>query len=272
MKHVSHLIIETVELSHSDGATTAKRKGFRTRFAEISSGKQLAKVVAGQIPYFYRQPEKIAADFAARHDALEMIYDLTTKVPTSTKFQNSHFGEILSALYLEDVLQLRRLYCKLTLLTAENTNAHKMDGLFVDTSTIPFSYFWVEAKTSILPTNKTAFNGHRHGILKQLIQSLDGYDEQDQRFDFVAIRDNLDSAFNPSEAAQIKNDLTPPGPTISYLGMAAINDSTISKEDDDWILSTSCKRTFTFRGLTVTNLAGCAREAYGHILKVAEKN
>jgi hypothetical protein len=272
VKHVSHFIIETVELSHSAGAATAKRTGFRARFAEAADRKLLAKVVAGQIPYFYRQPAKIAADFVARRDALEMIYDLTTKVPTSPKFQNSHFGEILSALYLEDVLQLRRLYCKLTLLTAENTNAHKMDGLFVNTATSPFSYFWVEAKTSILPTSKTRFTGHRHGILRQLIESLDGYGEQDKRFDFVAIRDNLDSAFNTSEAAQITDDLVPPGPAISYLGMAAINDSTTCTEDDDWILSASCKRTFAFRGLTVTDLACCARTAYSEILKLTEKN
>jgi len=111
MKHVSHLIIEAAELTHSAGLIFAKRKGYRCRFAEHHDGKDLAKVVAGQIPYFYRDPGKIASDFAARHDALEMIYDLATKVPNSQKFQNSHFGEILSALYLEDVLQLRRLYC-----------------------------------------------------------------------------------------------------------------------------------------------------------------
>lgn len=262
--------MESVELVHSGSGTTALRKGFRSRLGENVNGHELVAIVAGQIPYFYRQPDKIAADFKARHDAIEMIYDLAIKVPTSEKFQTSHFGEILSALYLESVLHLKRLYCKLTLLSSENTNAHKMDGLFVDTSTNPFSFFAVEAKTSILPTSATPFKGHRFGILKQMVASLHGYTEEDKRFDFVAIRDSLENHFTESEAAQIRKDLIPPGPLLSYIGMASINEATVCSEDDSFILTEPCQRDFVFHSITVIDLAIAAKKSFEQVLKLKQ--
>jgi hypothetical protein len=264
-------VSENIDLKVSDNKLTVVRSGWRSILNDVASDHNLHKYLAGQIPYFYRSPDKIAADFQARHDALEMIIDLTTKLPTSPKFQNSHCGEILCALYLEDVLKLRRLYSKLTLTTSENTNVHKMDGFFVDTTTSPYSYIAVEAKSSVLPTAKSKFTGHRHGILGQMIESLGNYSQHDTRFDYVAIRDNLDSHFTSDEAKTIKADLVPPGPNqLSYFGMAAFNQSTVHQKDDDFILTEQCANNFSYRALAVTDLSQLAQNAYQALVKFKE--
>jgi hypothetical protein len=53
-----------------------------SRFADEFNGHHLSHVVAGQIPYFYREPAKIAADFAARHDALpdQLVFESTRQI------------------------------------------------------------------------------------------------------------------------------------------------------------------------------------------------
>ena len=205
--------------------------------AIISDGSQpfdLVYHLSGQLPYFYREPARIAEDFAARHNALEMLADLAIRLPTHPQFQNSHCGEILAALFLEEALGLKRLYCKLSLTTSQNTNAHKMDAFFVELSDdAPYRYFAVEAKCSIQPTQSDRpFRGHRSGILRQLVKSLDSYTTLDRRFDFALIRDNLErDAFTEAQRTTIRRDLVPPGPLrLTYLGTATINRSTISAD------------------------------------------
>jgi hypothetical protein len=255
----------TVALNPSNSSVTLVRSGSRITLKEEHDGHPLSRYIAGQIPYYYREPKAIGADFAARHDALEMILALFSQSPTTAKFQNSHCGEILSSIFLEDVVGYRRLLCKLTLTTAEDTNVHKMDGFFVKTTCDPFQYLFVEAKTSILPTDKTKFSGHRHGILKQMITSLGAYDKVDERFDFTRIRDNLEQGFSPSEAKQIRSDLVPPGPSnASYVGVAVTNKQTIDQGDDDYILSAASNKKFDFYGLVVVDLKQLAQESYQH--------
>lgn len=259
---LSNFVYETVELKNQNKSLSAIRSGFRSYIKKDSNDK-LAKHLAGQIPYFYRSPDKIADDFKGRHDALESIYDLVAKLPDSPKFRNSHCGEILCAIYLTDILGFKMLYSKLTLLTAENTNIHKMDAMFVDTSSNDYKYFFVEAKCSILPTTKTKTKTHKSGILKQMISSLDNYKESDKRFDFTTIRDNLDKeTFTTEEAKKIKKELFPPGPNLSYIGMAAINEITVNQNDDNYILSESCAKDFTFRAVVVSDLGSLAHNAY----------
>jgi hypothetical protein len=255
----------TVVLKPSDSSVTVVRTGSRITLKEEHDGHPLSRYIAGQIPYYYRAPTAIGADFAARHDAIEMVLALFSQSPTTVKFQNSHCGEILSSIFLEEVVGYRRLFCKLTLTTAEDTNVHKMDGFFVKATSDPFEYLFVEAKTSILPTEKTTFSGHRHGILKQMITSLGSYDKIDERFDFTRIRDNLEQNFLPAEAKQIRSDLVPPGPSnASYVGVAVTNQQTIDQRDDDYILSAACNKTFDFYGLVVFDLKKLAQESYRH--------
>jgi hypothetical protein len=189
--------VQPYDLTVSSTTLTVVRAGRRSHLKDGSSAHPLAHHLAGQLPYFYREPGKLAKEFAEemarRRNALDLLYDLTIKMPTTPKFQQSHCGEILSALFLEEVLGLRRLMCKLTLTTAENTNVHKMDGFFVDTTKEPFTFYAVEAKSSILPTAETSAKGHRYGILRQLIGSLENYGAVDERFDFTTVRDNLEA-------------------------------------------------------------------------------
>jgi hypothetical protein len=269
---LNQYLVKEYALAASSTTLTVVREGRRSHLKDGSSDHPLSHHLAGQLPYFYREPEKLAKEFAeemaARRNALDLLYDLTVKMPTTPKFQQSHCGEILSALFLEEILGLRRLMCKLTLTTAENTNVHKMDGFFVNT-TEPFTFYAVEAKSSILPTPKTPAKGHRHGILRQLIDSLENYGAVDERFDFTAVRDNLEASFNEAEAKAIKSALFPPGPkNLVRLGMAVINESTVDSKDDDFILTEVCPVTFNFRAITVADLSNLAQTAYDKVFKL----
>lgn len=270
---IKDFLIDEVEITLSDQTVTILRQGWRSTLNCVPSKYDLAHCLAGQIPYFYRSPDKIAEDFISRANALEIFVDLATKAPTSPKFQQSHCGEIIAALYLENVLGFRRLYSKLTLTTSENTNVHKMDGFFVDTRQSPYTYIAVEAKSSIRPTEKSGFSGHRYGILKQIIESLQNYDSGDKRFDLTVIRDNLEKfAYSAEEQTQIKKDLMPPGPEkLVHIGMATINESTVSEKDDIFILCEPCIKAFTYRSVVVADLSELVKKAYGlvHELKKA---
>lgn len=255
----------TVDIESSCLTVKKVRAGRRTFLKSDHDGRKLSRYLGGKLPYHYRTPEKIGEDFGAEHDALEMVWSLFAQAPTSPSFQNSHCGEILSSIYLEEVLGYRKLYSKLTLTSSEDTNVHKMDGFFVKTEGAEFEYLLVEAKSSILPTAKTRFSGHRHGILKQMLTSIDGYDKEDERFDFAKIRDNLSASFSDKEARQIKRDLIPPGPIkCSFLGMAVVNSSTVHSADDDFIISSVISHPFDFSAVIVEDLATLASESYRH--------
>lgn len=266
---LNNLVREEYVLKASDPKLPVVREGRRTLLDESNGDWSVAHHVAGQLPYFYREPKSIARDFQERRNALDMIRDMVVKLPTTPKFQQSHFGEVLSSIFLEDVLGLRRLFCKLTMTTSENTNVHKMDGFFVDTSTSPFTFFAVEAKSSVLPTVRTKRRSHRSGILKEMTASLENYGPVDERFDFTTIRDNLEHGFSGDEASEIRDELVPPGPhTLRRIGFAVINECTINQDDDDYILTQACPTPFEFRGLTVTDLAELAAAAYREASKL----
>lgn len=270
---LNEYVVNEYALTASDTTLTVVREGRRYHLKDGSDDLPLSHHLAGQLPYFYREPAKLAAEFAVemagRRNALDLLYDLTVRMPTTPKFQQSHCGEILSALLLEEVLGLRRLMCKLTLTTAENTNVHKMDGFFVDTTTEPFTFYAVEAKSSILPTPKTPAKGHRHGILNQMIKSLANYGAVDERFDFTTVRDNLEASFKDAEAKAIRSALFPPGPKkLVRMGMAVINERTVDLKDDDFILTEACPVPFNFRAVTVADLSGLAQTAYDKVFKL----
>lgn len=231
-----------------------------------NNGKiKLSGVVAGHIPYFYRDPEKIGQDFLEQNNALYMIADMFRKAPTTVKFRCSHFGEILASLYIQQVIGYKILIRKLSQTTAENTNVHKMDILCVNTNTKPYEYFWFEGKSSV-----SSKGAHRHGIYKQMRKSLENYRESDKLFDIVKVRDNLSSAdFNDEERTKIRKDLSKPL-DVQFHGIAVINISTICKEDDDFLLSTSSSVKYDVRILALHDLKKTAITAFGDAKKVAD--
>jgi hypothetical protein len=268
---LEHFCAADFDLSVTHSGLTAIRKGRRTIFSDKYKGYSFGKHLSGQLVYHYRPVDGIIADFSSRVSALEAVLALASSIPDSPSFQNSHCGEILAAHFIEERLGFRRLYSKLTLLTSQNTNAHKMDGLFVDTKNFPYTYLFVEAKSSILPTVSTPRKSHRSGILTDMIRSLEVYAQDDPRFEFSRIRDNLEKEFSPEERKIIQADLTPPGPdTLRYFGVSITNKDTVNYEDDDFILSKECHLSFDYHGLVVTDLAMLAEEAYGYWSKAKQ--
>ena len=237
---------------------------------ENGDGDKLSQYVAGRIPYFYRDPAKIAQDFFEQLNAINAIADLCRKLPTEEHFRCSHFGEILSSLYIQEVLEYKILLRKLTQLTAENTNVHKMDVMCVDTKSNPYKYMWFEVKTC--RRHNTVY--HRNGIYKQMKDSLEKYKNGDKRFDFVQIKDNISSSdFTSEEMRKVRKDLDPPGPKLTYHGMAVINISTVDAKDEEYLLSQSSAIDYDVRILTLLDLKAVSEEAYGvyeNIKKVAE--
>lgn len=269
LSKLKNYVAQELVLAPTASGVTAVRDGYRTVFADEHKGYSLGKYLTGQLPQHYRTLEGIASDFGSGNSCLEAMLGMIACMPTVASFQNSHCGEIAAAHFVEEILGYRRLYSKLTMTTSENTNAHKMDGLFVNTSCSPYEYLFVEAKSSILPTKTTKTKTHRSGILASMLKSLHTYDNNDPRFEFTRIRDNLESSFSKEEATKIKSDLTPPGPdNLKFLGISVTNASTVNKDDDDFILSEHCNIDFNYYALVVTDLAELAKDAYGRWAKI----
>ena len=87
--------------------------------------------MANRAPLFYRSPDQIA-DMLREGYFRTAFHETLLQLPTSTHFRDSHFGEILSAIFAEKVIGWRLIYSKLKLLTAENSNPYKMDLMFFD--------------------------------------------------------------------------------------------------------------------------------------------
>ena len=109
----------------------AKRFVHLSRIAHAVEEHQLAEYMADRAPLFYRSPHQIA-DILNEGYFRTAFREALRKLPTSSHFRNSHFGEILSAMFAEEVVGWRLIYSKLKLLTAENTNPFKMDLVFFD--------------------------------------------------------------------------------------------------------------------------------------------
>ncbi|WP_441228858.1 Hachiman antiphage defense system protein HamA [Tardiphaga sp. 20_F10_N6_6] len=261
---LSNYVATEAILTVADSKIVAVRGGSRAILKDEHEGYRLGKHISGKLPYHYRPMEGIVADFASGNSALEAVVDLAANAPTSEKFRNSHCGEILAAEFIESHLGYRRLYSKLTLTTSQNTNVHKMDGLFVKLTQSPVEFLFVEAKSSVLPTPLTKQKKHKSGILKQMVDSLDACSTDDPRFEFARIRDNLDKHFSPDDQAKIRSELTPPGPAnLKFMGVSITNASTVNTGDDDFILSAPCVAPFSYYALVVTDLSELAAHAYG---------
>jgi hypothetical protein len=153
------------------------------------------------------------------------------KLPTSQSFRESHFGEIVASIFAEEVLGLRRLYSKLTVLTAENANAYKMDLLMYDSMSDPLRFVFGEVKCS----PKCAADGlpanHHESCFADLFKSMNKYSKTDRNFDLTAARDNLHE-IPEEDRIRVRAALKPySNATFSYAGFAVIDASTYSPEE-----------------------------------------
>lgn len=252
---------DEITLSIVNSSLQPVRSGWFRQVEDTDGRIDLFRYVGGKLPYYYRRPDNVAQDFLEEHDFLTAIAHMAIRTPTTENFKSTHFAEILCCIYLREVLGYKVLSRKLTQLTSEDTNVHKMDVMCVDVSTTPYRYIWVEAKSS-RQTGRRVY--HNSNIYQQMRNSLANYDVDDMRYDFAHICDNMSSAdFSDAERRIIRQDLlSPTGPDVIFHGMAVINIDTHEQDDVDGLLSTPCPTNFDVRIIALTDLRAIAVEAY----------
>ena len=206
-------------------AEEACRLVWQSEFVTEASGLVLCEYVADRAPLFYRRLEHIVDDLKAGL-FLTAFKDTLARLPSAESFQESHFGEIIAGLFAEDVLGLRRLYSKLSLLTAENSNAFKMDLLLCNPKVQPIEFILGEVKSSTKSAADGMPPGHHKSCFASLFDSFKKYESGDLTFDLTAARDRLDS-LPKEEADRIHAALLPYAErTVKYAGFVVIDTST----------------------------------------------
>ncbi len=111
---------------------------YMSELVRVANGNQLERYIADRAPFFYRDLPSITQSLGDGF-FVSTIKQTLSKLPTSESFRESHFGEIAAGIFAEEVMGLTKLYSKLSLLTAENANAYKMDLVLFDLTLIPLS-------------------------------------------------------------------------------------------------------------------------------------
>ena len=109
------LVCGQVQIHDGEGA---RRRVYLSRIVRSVKGNRLEEYIADRAPLFYRSPDKIV-------DTLDEGYFLTAfrevvrRLPTSSHFRDSHFGEIVAAIVAQEEVGWRLIYSKLRMTTAE---------------------------------------------------------------------------------------------------------------------------------------------------------
>ena len=222
------------------------------------NGVSLSRYVADRAPLFYRDPAKVAADISDGY-FVSAVKATLAKMPTAKSFQESHFAEIASGIFAEEVLGLVRLYSKLTLLTAENANAFKMDLLLCDPKKEPVEFVFGEVKSSI---KSTVPANHHKGIYADLFSSMKKYEDGDRDFDLTAAKDRL--AELPLQlTARIREALKPySGTTVRYAGFVVIDTASYQEGETEVLHTRKSAKELDVDLICVESLAKSGREAY----------
>ena len=129
-------------------ATGARRRVHLSSIVRHAEEQCLEEYLADRAPMFYRSPEKIVETLDQGY-FLTAFREVVRRLPTSSHFRESHFGEILSAIFAQEILGWRLIYSKLRLTTAENSNPYKMDLLFFEPSRALPTIILAEVKSSM---------------------------------------------------------------------------------------------------------------------------
>ena len=157
----------------------AQRLVHVSRLARCAGPDRLEDFMVERAPLFYRSPGHIANMLHAGYFRTA-FREALLQLPTSTHFRDSHFGEILSAIFAEAAIGWHLLYSKLRLLTAENSNPHKIDLLFFDPSQSTPTFIFGEVKSSMkseIPAH------HNKSCYPSLFNSLRDYSNDDLVYD-----------------------------------------------------------------------------------------
>ena len=231
MNHITgliHFIRARREIINGD--EDGVRIVYRTELARNAPQFCIDQYIADRAPYFYRSLDAILRDFRSGL-FLTAIQSTLSRLPTSKSFQESHFGEIVAGIFCQEILELRLLYSKLSLLTAENSNAYKMDLVMYKPSSNPLEFTFGEVKSS----PKMAGNGlpanHHKSCFADLFNTMNHYKLGDQKFDLTAARDNIQQIPEP-DREMVRVALLPySNSVISYAGFVVIDNSTFSESE-----------------------------------------
>jgi hypothetical protein len=236
----------------------------QSHFAMEANGLILSDYVADRAPLFYRRISRIVEDLKMGL-FLTAFRNTLDKLPSAESFRESHFAEIVAGLFAEDIVGLRRLYSKLSLLTAENANAFKMDLLMCNLKTDPVTLVLGEVKSS----TKSAADGlpphHDKSCFADLFQSFKKYESGDLTFDLTAARDNLEG-MPAKEAKRTHAALMPYAErTIKYAGFVVIDRSTQDDAETRALATRKSDKDFDVQLICIESLKDAIDAAYAKL-------
>ncbi len=229
------------------------RSVFRSELLRESEVSTLEAYMADRLPYFYKSPAEIAALFEQGF-FLDAVSKVLLKLPLKESFRESHFGEIISGVYGEEVLGLKLLYSKLRLLTAENANANKMDLLFFRPGSDPTEFIFAEVKSSMKSEADGLPAGHDSSCFSNLFASLNKYRQRDLEFDLALIEERME-VVDAGEAEVIRRSLRPHAERkVEYAGFCVIDKSTSDDDETKLLATRTNKKVFDVDLLCVAEL------------------
>ena len=240
-----------------------------SQFKRFNEDIPIDQYIADKAPFFYRQLNKVI-DSLQDEALLTSVRETLAKLPTSETFQDSHFGEILAGLFCQDILQLKKIYSKLSLLTAENANAFKMDLVLYDPKKEPIEIYFGEVKFSPkLPENGKPVK-HDESCFKDLFDSFNSYTVASQDFDFAAAKDHLDH-LPETDRNRLKEALKPYSKKIyHYLGFTIIDTSTLNNDEISVLATRKNKKEITVDVICLDELPDTVRTVYQQLEKVRD--
>ena len=265
---LSNFVINARAALKSDAK--ALRKVYVSELRGSHDGKTLAAYVADRAPLFYRKVQNIV-DRLSEGYFITAFRETLAKLPTSDSFRSSHFGEIMAGIFAEEVLGLTRLYSKLSLLTAENANAYKMDLVFCNLKTDPIEFVFGEVKSSPKTAADGLPAGHDKSCYASIFTSMNDYLETDLEFDLTAVRDNLDS-FDAPNQQRIREALKPyTGTIVRYAAFAIIDLSTKDDSEAGVLATRKNDKEFEVDVVCVEEYAGVADLIYDKLNKLRQQ-
>lgn len=249
------------------GKKAAVRLVYKSEILRNGPHFTLDKYISDRAPLFYRRLSSIIKDMQAGY-FLSAINNTLAKLPTSKSFQISHFGEIVAAIFAEEVLGLRRLYSKLTLLSAENANAYKMDLVYYDPSADPIELVFGEVKCSPKSAKEGLPAKHDDSCFADIFASMNKYSDSDKEFDLTAVRDHLNEIPDP-DRQRVREALKPYSEApVRYAAFAIIDVSTYSETEAQVLRTRKNYKAFDVDIVCLESYAPVAENVYGSLKNV----
>ncbi|MFA4824391.1 MAG: Hachiman antiphage defense system protein HamA [Methanoregula sp.] len=236
-----------------------------------SDEHNIDKYIAEKVPFFYREAKRISDSFQDEF-FLRAIYDSLCRLPDSSSFQESHFGEIISGLFAEDVIGLKKIYSKLSLLTAENANAYKMDLVLYNPKSDPVELFFCEVKCSMKSSPDLNPVKHDESIYPDMFNSMNAYEKEDFDFDFAAAKDHIDK-LPLDEQQKLKDAFLPYSDKkiIKFLGFAVIDSSTYNSEEVSVLATRKNKKEFDIDVICLDELPHIVQSVYSKLVTLRDQ-